>query len=73
LVYIGNDTIDDDDIPHRTKITQMIFEEHQAMRQQIMAELRKAQGHVSYTLDLWSDPNLASYMAVTAHFYIQEN
>lgn len=40
LVYIGNDTIDDDDILHRTKITQMLFEEHQAMRQQIMAELR---------------------------------
>ncbi|KAF5372361.1 hypothetical protein D9615_009320 [Tricholomella constricta] len=73
LNYLGNDKINDDDIPHRTKITQMIYDEHQKMRQQIMAELRKAQGLVSYTIDLWSDPNLVSYMAVTAHFYIREN
>ncbi|KAF5375704.1 hypothetical protein D9615_009361 [Tricholomella constricta] len=60
LDYLGNDKIDDDDIPHRTKIMQMIYDEHQKMRQQIMAELR-------------SDPNLALYMAVTAHFYIRKN
>ncbi|KAF5383852.1 hypothetical protein D9615_003798 [Tricholomella constricta] len=73
LDYLGNDKINDDDIPHRTKITQMIYDEHQKMRHQIMAELRRAQGRVSYTCDLWSDPNLVSYMAVTAHFYIREN
>jgi hypothetical protein len=39
LVYIGNNTNNNDDISHQTKITQMIFEEHQAMWQQIRAEL----------------------------------
>lgn len=34
----------------------------------LMSLQEKALGRISYTSDLWSDINLVSYMAVTAHY-----
>ncbi|KAF8976616.1 hypothetical protein BDQ17DRAFT_1253280, partial [Cyathus striatus] len=33
--------------------------------------LQKAEGCISFTTDLWSDPVLRSFMAVTAHLLIK--
>ena len=30
--------------------------------------IQNAEGRVSFTSDIWSDPNLTSYMATTVHF-----
>jgi hypothetical protein len=32
-------------------------------------ELKSSVGRISYTMDLWSDPNLNPFKAVTAHYY----
>lgn len=88
FTYIGTD-LRDGDIPHRTKITSLIFEgfqwEHKKLVDEIQACLRSflpyyfynqpsqnSLGRVSFTSDLWSDPNLTSYMAITAHYCIKD-
>ena len=30
-------------------------------------------GRISFTSDCWSDPNLVSFLALTAHFVVREN
>ncbi|KAG6822674.1 hypothetical protein H0H92_012967, partial [Tricholoma furcatifolium] len=40
LLYLGDDTIDDDDIPGRTKITKMIEDEAQSCQDKIKASLK---------------------------------
>lgn len=46
----------------------MIKEEHEKIHQEVVADLKSARGRVSYTSDMWSDQNLTSYMAITAHY-----
>lgn len=33
-----------------------------------VTSIQKALGKISYTMDMWSDPNLSPFMAVTAHW-----
>jgi hypothetical protein len=37
------------------------------------ALFQSALGRISFTSDCWSDPNLASFLALTAHFVVREN
>ncbi|KIJ19753.1 hypothetical protein PAXINDRAFT_27839, partial [Paxillus involutus ATCC 200175] len=68
LLCLGDGKIDDKDLPHCTKLMQMVITEFQREYNKMKDDLQNALGHVSQTTDLWSDPNLDSYMAVTAHF-----
>lgn len=34
----------------------------------LLLNWQKSLGKISYTMDLWSDPNLTPFMAVTAHW-----
>ncbi len=34
---------------------------------------QSALGRISFTSDCWSDPNLVSFLALTAHFIAREN
>jgi hypothetical protein len=34
---------------------------------------QSALGRISFTSDCWSDPNLASFLAITAHFIARKN
>ncbi|KAG9018943.1 hypothetical protein FRB90_008137, partial [Tulasnella sp. 427] len=67
LTYVS-DHLDDEDIPHRTKLTNEIISLYQKKQEEMYRELKAAPGRVSFTSDLWSDPNLVSYMALTAHW-----
>ena len=49
----------------------MILEEEIKEMDRIRADLLKAEGRISYTMDLWTDPNLQPFMAVTAHFCLR--
>lgn len=72
MLYLGDGNIEDKDLPHRTKMTEMI---HDAYRQRVRAtvdELKRSEGRISFTSDLWSDPVLDSYMAVTAHYLVRD-
>lgn len=39
----------------------------------ISGALQSALGRISFTSDCWSDPNLTSFLALTAHFIAREN
>ncbi|KAF9542984.1 hypothetical protein CPC08DRAFT_594729, partial [Agrocybe pediades] len=62
----------DRDIPHRTKLTQLIFESYHHEWKKLVSDLQNSEGRISFTSDLWSDPNLRSFMAVTAHFLLKD-
>ncbi|GLB45637.1 putative encoded by [Lyophyllum shimeji] len=67
LLYVGTQ-LDEDDLPHRTKLTQLIYERFQLEFKKLIEELKNAAGRISFTSDLWTDQNRRSYMAITAHF-----
>ncbi|KZV66297.1 hypothetical protein PENSPDRAFT_559806, partial [Peniophora sp. CONT] len=68
ILYLNPD-ITDDEIPHRTKITEFIFELFSKQYRALIDELREAAlSRVSFTTDVWTDPHLKPYMAVTAHY-----
>ncbi|KAH6902448.1 hypothetical protein BKA70DRAFT_1113001, partial [Coprinopsis sp. MPI-PUGE-AT-0042] len=71
LLYLGDGKITDKDLPHRTAMTKMILDEHKRELERLREELHNAVGRISYTLDLWSDQNRSSFMAVTAHYIIR--
>ncbi|KAJ8453438.1 hypothetical protein ONZ45_g19719 [Pleurotus djamor] len=71
LAYLGADKITNGDIPHRTKITIDILHEFEAEQQRLREEMERAIGRVSFTSDIWSDPNLDGYMGVTAHYIVR--
>ncbi|KAH9160557.1 hypothetical protein EDB89DRAFT_1804936, partial [Lactarius sanguifluus] len=63
IVY-GHCNINEKDLPHRTKLTELVFAAYEQEHQ----HLKKSLGRVSFSSDLWSDPNLVSFMALTSHF-----
>ncbi|KII88823.1 hypothetical protein PLICRDRAFT_73506, partial [Plicaturopsis crispa FD-325 SS-3] len=66
--------LEDKDIPHRTKLSEMILNRfklgYQKMTDKIKARhpSQNSLGCVSFTSDMWSSQNLSGYMAVTAHY-----
>ncbi|KAI0725489.1 hypothetical protein C8Q72DRAFT_758932, partial [Fomitopsis betulina] len=68
MLLYGSDHIDDDNLPHRTKVTQLIKELYNIAMQRIASEIEAAPGRISFTSDLWSDHQQHGFMAVTLHF-----
>ncbi|TFK17490.1 hypothetical protein FA15DRAFT_553137, partial [Coprinopsis marcescibilis] len=60
--------LQDSDIPHQTSVHSRIGKMYESHLEELQSELKKAVGKVSFTTDIWTDPNLASFMAVTAHW-----
>ncbi|TFK17491.1 hypothetical protein FA15DRAFT_574048, partial [Coprinopsis marcescibilis] len=60
--------LQDSDIPHRTHIRARIGEIWEEHLSELAEELQRAVGKISFTTDIWSDTNLASFMAITAHW-----
>ncbi|KAI0048598.1 hypothetical protein FA95DRAFT_1467595, partial [Auriscalpium vulgare] len=68
LLYLGAETITDYDIPHRTKVTELIFERFREEYKKMVLEMQNSPGRISFTTDVWTDPWMSPYMAVTAHY-----
>ncbi|KAI0309877.1 hypothetical protein OF83DRAFT_1071366 [Amylostereum chailletii] len=66
-----NADITDSDIPHRTKVTDLIYERFCIEYRKMVAEMQNCPGRISFTTDVWSDPSLNSFMAVTAHYFVE--
>ncbi|KAH9964911.1 hypothetical protein BC827DRAFT_1086744, partial [Russula dissimulans] len=60
--------LEDTDIPHQKKILTLMTNEFDDEYQNLKNDLKESLGRVSLTSDLWSDINLRSFMAVTAHW-----
>ncbi|RXW14039.1 hypothetical protein EST38_g11815 [Candolleomyces aberdarensis] len=58
----------DEDIPHRTFVQSHIQARWDVYMKELQAQLQNSVGKISLTTDLWSDPNLCPFMAVTAHW-----
>ncbi|OJT05329.1 hypothetical protein TRAPUB_3770 [Trametes pubescens] len=61
----------DEDIPHRTKLRELIRTAHKKHRIEVQVEMAGALGRISFTADLWTDPILRAFMAVTAHYIVR--
>ncbi|KAJ2921800.1 hypothetical protein H1R20_g15297, partial [Candolleomyces eurysporus] len=68
LILMLREELRDEDIPHRTFIRNRIQERWETYMMQLQSELQNSVGRISLTTDMWSDPNLRPYMAVTAHW-----
>lgn len=53
-------------------MTDLIFEASNKLTAATTDELQWAEGRISFTTDLWSDPSLDSYMAVSTHYYVRD-
>lgn len=86
----GRNNLTECDLPHRTKLIEMIFREYEQEHQKALSEFevstifcgvngchndlfQSALGRISFTSDCWSDPNLASFLAITTHFIARKN
>ncbi|KAI9459835.1 hypothetical protein BJY52DRAFT_1100460, partial [Lactarius psammicola] len=69
----GHGNINEKDLPHHTKLTELIFAAYEQEHQHLKVCYQKSLGRVSFSLDLWSDPNLVSFMALTSHFLSRDN
>jgi hypothetical protein len=69
----GRKGISDKDLPHQTSLTNMIYREHVEDYRKLICEIKSALGRVSFTSDIWSDPNLTSFLAITCHFCQRNN
>ncbi|KAJ3770230.1 hypothetical protein FB446DRAFT_613794, partial [Lentinula raphanica] len=67
LLYIGTDLCDRD-VPHRTKLTELIREQYSKQWKNVSLEMQDSLGRISFTSDMWSDGVLKGFMAVTAHY-----
>lgn len=67
LLYIGTH-LEDDDIPHRMRLSDLIMEQFKAEVSKLIENMKNACGRVSMTTDLWTRLNQQAYMAVTAHW-----
>ncbi|TEB10127.1 hypothetical protein FA13DRAFT_1602824, partial [Coprinellus micaceus] len=70
--YVGQGNITEEDLPKRTAMTQLILDKYNEEIQLITKELARAVGRILFSTDLWSDNNLCSFMAITAHYIIRD-
>ncbi|VDC02215.1 unnamed protein product [Peniophora sp. CBMAI 1063] len=69
MAYLGNASgVDDAKIPRRDKMTGLIWNSYKCEYDDLLDTLQKSPGRLSFTTDLWSDPNLRSFMAITVHW-----
>lgn len=64
----GRNNLRENDLPHRTALTKLIYETYREEYEELKNDLQHALGRVSFTSDIWSDPNLAAFMAMTSHY-----
>lgn len=68
----GRKELTERDLPHRTKLLELIFKEYEQEHRKQVNHFKEALGRISFTSDCWSDPNLTSYMAITAHYMVHD-
>ncbi|KIK87433.1 hypothetical protein PAXRUDRAFT_92123, partial [Paxillus rubicundulus Ve08.2h10] len=61
------------DLPHCTKLTEMIFQEYIKEHGALKEGFKNSLGRISFTADVWSDQNLIAYLAPTLHFCTRDD
>ncbi|KAJ6495742.1 hypothetical protein C8R47DRAFT_936308, partial [Mycena vitilis] len=73
LLFIGAELLDDKDIPHRTRLAELITTRFQVEYEQMIKEIQNSLGRVSFTDDIWTRKNLDAHLAITGHYVVREN
>ncbi|KAJ6463694.1 hypothetical protein C8R47DRAFT_931953, partial [Mycena vitilis] len=60
--------LQDEDIPHRTKLGELISARFQVEYQAMIHEIQNAPGRVAFTDDVWTRVNLDSHLGITASY-----
>ncbi|KAJ3804061.1 hypothetical protein F5876DRAFT_27096, partial [Lentinula aff. lateritia] len=60
------------DIPHRTRLTELILEQYEKHWKNVMSEMKASLGRISFTMDMWSNGVLKGFMAITAHYMMKD-
>jgi hypothetical protein len=60
--------VSDRELPHQTVLTNKIYEQYVKDHHKLVEEVKNVLGRVSFTSDIWSDPNLTPFLAMTIHF-----
>ncbi|KAH9947389.1 hypothetical protein B0H21DRAFT_655834, partial [Amylocystis lapponica] len=71
LLYVSAE-LEEKDIPHRSKVTDLILEKYASERTNIITDAQNALGRVSFTSDLWTDEQLRAFMAITLHYLAKD-
>ncbi|KAF9002794.1 hypothetical protein BDQ17DRAFT_1425750 [Cyathus striatus] len=71
ILYLTGDELTDEEFIHHKKLCTEILLEQKRAFDKLKIDLHKAEGCISFTTDLWSDPLLQSFMAITAHFLLK--
>ncbi|KAF5309470.1 hypothetical protein D9619_012446 [Psilocybe cf. subviscida] len=58
----------DKDLPHRTRLADLISLQFKKEYSCMISEIKNSLGRVAFTSDVWSRQMMESYMAITAHF-----
>ncbi|KAF5338299.1 hypothetical protein D9758_015766 [Tetrapyrgos nigripes] len=68
LLLLLREELRDEDIPSRETIRQRILQKWNQYIEYMQNRLKAAVGKIALTEDMWSDPNLRGFMALTAHW-----
>ncbi|OBZ73258.1 hypothetical protein A0H81_06727 [Grifola frondosa] len=68
IFLLLREDLQDSDIPRRSTIWNRIAEVVNDYLIDLSNDMKNSVGKISFTSDMWSDPNLTPFMAVTAHW-----
>ncbi|KAJ7604851.1 hypothetical protein FB45DRAFT_709984, partial [Roridomyces roridus] len=71
LLFIGVQ-LEDSDIPHRTKLNELICARFKTEYNAMLLDIDNALGRFSCTDDVWTRANQESYLAITAHYMAKD-
>ncbi|KAJ3911120.1 hypothetical protein F5877DRAFT_27885, partial [Lentinula edodes] len=57
--------LEESDIPHRTKLSELIDKRFKSEYNKVIDEIRNSLGRLAITGDIWSRINLEGYLAIT--------
>ncbi|KAI0687366.1 hypothetical protein C8Q76DRAFT_569609, partial [Earliella scabrosa] len=72
MMLFDAEHLEDGDIPHRTKLRELIRDNFKATQTKLREELQKTLGRISFTADMWTDPILRAFMAITVHYLMRD-
>lgn len=68
LILLLKPEINSNDIPGRTKMSELALSEFEKEKKDLRARLHACPGRISLTCDTWTSDTMNAYLAVTAHY-----
>ncbi|KAK7039983.1 hypothetical protein R3P38DRAFT_3469516 [Favolaschia claudopus] len=72
FVLFGRTPEHDEDLPHRTALTNKIIAQYHEIYEKIIDDIKSAYSRLHLTGDMWSDGDLASFLALSGHWLARD-